>query len=211
MTYDAREPVYPDHALGFTCLLNQWGEQIGQRIRQVARGLLSREDLEDTCQETVRASWIWFRSKRRSDEESLRVMLTIAYRKAIDAVRRSRHRPKTNTEDALATLEDYSHAGAGNTAWGQQIGDTECQELLGAIQEALAELPEPQRLVAQVYLEYFEEFGPRATYRRLTELVSGVTGQPEKVATIKNHWHAAQETIAECLRRRGYDLKGQPR
>jgi hypothetical protein len=77
-------------------------------------------------------------------------------------------------------------------------------ELRGVFAELFGQLPPRQALVARLFLLHADDFGPRDTYQRLTEIVEAVTGQPQSVTAVKSAWHAARAALAVELRRRGY-------
>jgi hypothetical protein len=68
----------------------------------------------------------------------------------------------------------------------------------------IATLPERQRIVAQCFIDNFEDFRLRDTYRPLAEAVGAITGVTENVAAVKSVWRQAREKIIAELQRRGY-------
>jgi DNA-directed RNA polymerase specialized sigma24 family protein len=205
LTYDTFGAVLDSPDSRLTWLAQQYGGRIAQGINRVTRGSLSPEDLWDVYQETLCESWKRVRDKNIPAEEYLPMMRAIAYCNGLDELRRRRKRPLTNLGEALYTIEDPRHC-SGRGSWWQRMGQAEREEFGAALLDAVAELPLRQRLVAEVFLKHYQEFGERATHGRLTELVSAVTEQPENVVTVKSLWHTAKRTIAAALRRRGYDV-----
>ena len=60
--------------------------------------------------------------------------------------------------------------------------------------------------MARCFVDHFEEFHERDTYKPLAEAVSAVTGKSESVAAVKSDWRYAREKIATALHRRGYSF-----
>jgi DNA-directed RNA polymerase specialized sigma24 family protein len=205
LTLDTFGEVHPSPAGRFTWVAQQYGRSIVQGIDRVTGGRLSDDDLRDAYQEAMCKSWGWLRDRDLPAKEYLPVMRAIAYCKGRDDLRRLRHRPLTNVGEALYTIADPRHC-RGRQSWWQRLGQAEREEFSAALVEIVAELPVRQRLMALVFLEHYEEFGQRATFRQLTRLVRDVTKRPEKVATIRSTWRTARRTIEAKLRDRGYDL-----
>jgi DNA-directed RNA polymerase specialized sigma24 family protein len=212
VTYDAFGSVFhsPDDRLSW--VHRALSSRLAQFIRGVTWGLISREDVQDAYQETVHAFWNILGSRDVPAEEYLPRLQAIARNKAIDALRRKRHRPGTNNEEILLTLEDPYCYPADRFYYGSpRLAPAEGRELSAVLAEVVAALPPRQRLVARVYLEHCAEFGARDVYEPLTALVQEITGQQENVETIKSLWHAARKAIQAALVRRGYDLDDDSR
>jgi DNA-directed RNA polymerase specialized sigma24 family protein len=172
-------------------------------IKQASRGLLSRDDLQDVYQESFHDFYVVLGRTALPSGEYLPTLQCIAYRRSIDALRARGYRHRTNV-DQLVSLIDES---AADSAWSllvERMSPAERREFTEAVLGLLEELPPRQQLVARIYIEHLEDFGPRHTYQRLTELVSAVTERLENVETIKSLWHAARATLAAALGRRGF-------
>jgi DNA-directed RNA polymerase specialized sigma24 family protein len=212
VTYDTFGAVFRTPQLRLAWLHEQWGPRLARLIWNVTWGLILPEDLQDAYQETMRAFWTRLCTEEVPAHEYWPQLQAIARHKGLDAMRRRRCRPSTNSEETLAMLEDpYRHDARGLDGWPRLV-PAECEEFRAVLAATVAALPPRQRLVAEVYLEHCAEFGPRDIYDHLTALVGRRTGQPEKVETIKSLWHAARKAIAAGLARRGYaPIDDQPR
>jgi DNA-directed RNA polymerase specialized sigma24 family protein len=196
-TYDSYGTVLRSPASRLDWLIARFGARIRQWIREVTRGLLSPEDLEDAYQETLRDAWIEICDKEPAPERYLPLIRTIARRKGIDALRRRGHSPHTNSEEALASLVDLR---------GQRLGPLEWLEVHWIVRDTVAGLPPRQRLVAQCYLDHYWEFGLRDTFERLAKLVRARSGKPVTITSVKKLWHRARAKLIAALRRGGYGL-----
>jgi hypothetical protein len=133
-------------------------------------------------------------------ERPLRLTFALARRKAIDLLRRHGHRARTNAEESLSLLVQAS-----SLSWhGKRLRRAEAVELRALLLAIVEGLPMRQRLVARVFIDHFDDWGPRDVYAPLTAAVAAVTGQPENEEAIKSCWRAARRRIADELRRRGY-------
>ena len=69
----------------------------------------------------------------------------------------------------------------------------------------IATLPERQRIVAQAYVDHYEDYKERDTYLPLSEAVGRVTGRRENVVAVKSAWIEAEKKIVRELTRRGFN------
>jgi hypothetical protein len=144
---------------------------------------------------------------RESDFEpcrSLRMVLTIARNKAIDLLRTRGHKINLD-EDAILDVVAADTKGSDILLqWRLHSCPIEARELREILSTFIATLPERQRIIAQCFIDNFEEFRQRDTYRPLADAVSAITGVTESVAGVKNDWRYAREKIIAELQRRGY-------
>jgi DNA-directed RNA polymerase specialized sigma24 family protein len=202
LTYATFWQVLPQPEGRLAWLHRHFGRKLARLIKQVTGGLLPRPDMQDAYQEAVQAFWQMLCRQDLSPKRYIPVLRRIAIHKAVDAMRRHGMAPATNAWNLLCLLVDDSQVDL------EMLTPDEVWEFRQTLVRVLAELPDRQRLVAEVYLNHCEEFDPRAIHERLTELVSAVTGQPERLETIKSLWHAARKKIGAALRRLGYTLEG---
>jgi hypothetical protein len=135
---------------------------------------------------------------------SLRMVLAIARRKAIDLLRQRGHRINLD-EDAILDVVAADTKGSDILVqWQRHTSPIEARELREILLTFIATLPERQRIVARCFIDNFEEFRARDTYRPLRDAVSAMTGTTESVAAVKNDWRYAREKIIAELQRRGY-------
>ncbi len=188
----------PDSRLAW--LHEHYGPYLARLIKHVTGSQLQPVDLQDAYQDAMQAFWKLLGQKELSSPEYLPVLRVIARRKGLDILRRRGIRPTTNAEAMLCSVVgqgEVGSAGMEQATW---------QELRAVLVRVVAGLPERQRVVAEVYLEHHDEFGPRDTYERLAVLVSAVTGKSEQAETVKSLWHAARRVIIVALPRLGYAL-----
>ena len=200
LTLDTFGSVLPRPDTRLAWLHEHFGRYLARLIKHVTRGQLQPEDLQDAYQEAMQAFWTLLGHKELPPTQYLAVLQVIARRKGLDALRRRGIAPATNVEAVLSSVVGERHVSL------LAMGQTEWHELRTALVGVVAELPERQRLVAEVYFAHYEEFGPRDTHQPLTALVSAVTGKAERVETVKSLWHAARKAIIAALQRLGYTL-----
>ena len=176
--------------------------QIACYIKRVTWGLLKPDDLNDAYQETLTALIAKIRKRGFDPTRPLRLVYEIARNKGIDAMRRQGHRVRTDTNRLFEGLADLS---AGNS--GGVTTALELQELRSCLEQVILTLPDQQRLVARVFVDNFEDFGPRDIYSKLTGAVNKTLGPQERLSeqAVKSAWREARTKLAAGLRHRGYD------
>jgi hypothetical protein len=135
---------------------------------------------------------------------SLRIVLVIARNKAIDLLRKRGHQIKLDDDAILEVVAADTKDSDILVQWRQHISPIDSRELREILLLLIATLPERQRIVAQCFIDNFEEFRERDTYRPLTNAVNAITGATERLADVKNNWRYAREKIVAELQRRGY-------
>jgi DNA-directed RNA polymerase specialized sigma24 family protein len=193
-------------ARALTLLHVRFSSHLGRYLRSVTWGLLSVEDLQDVYQETLHGFWIQVQRPEFQPERYLGLLHTIARRKGLDALRRRGHRPRTHGPDVLLKLEADLHSSQLGRAWREKMTSAERSEFRRVLQGIVETLPHRQRLAARVFLDNFEDFGPRDLYEPLAAALAVVTGQPETALGVRSLWRTARATIAAELARRGYAL-----
>ncbi len=189
---------------GIRFLDSECRERILRYIKRVGRGFLDYHDQLDAYQETLIA--MNARAQRAGFDpcRSLRMVLTIARNKAIDLLRERGHRINLE-EDAILEVVAADTKGSDTLSqWKLRISPAEARELKEILLAFVATLPGRQRIVAQCFIDNFEDFRERDTYRPLAEAVSAITGTTESVADVKTVWRYVREKIIAELQRRGY-------
>ncbi len=79
--------------------------------------------------------------------------------------------------------------------WRLHTSPIEARELREILLVFIATLPERQRIVAQCFIDNYEDFRERDTYRPLADAVSAITHVTESVAAVKSEWRDAREKI----------------
>lgn len=189
---------------GIRFLNSEYQERVLRYIKRCGCGFFTHEDLQDVYQETL----IGMHQKARQDGfqpcRSLRLVLTIARNKSFDLLRQ-RGLTVSVDEDAILDLvaidtkdsEVYSR-------WKLRVSPSEARELKEILLTFIATLPERQRIVAHCFINHYQAFRRRDTYKPLADAVGAITGVTESVAAVKNDWRYAREKIIAELKRRGY-------
>jgi DNA-directed RNA polymerase specialized sigma24 family protein len=194
----------PDFAIEL--LDSDYREGILRYIKCETHGLLRPDELMVAYQETMLALIQRIPKPAFDPERPLRLVCAIARNKGLDILREHGHKVK-NDEDAIlgAVAADLKNTDLG-FEWRRNIGPTEAKEFREVLLEIILTLPHRQRIVAQCFVDHFEDFSQRNTYRPLAEAVSAITGKPESVAAVKSDWRFAREKIAAALIKRGYSF-----
>ena len=192
-----------DPDLGIELLDSEFGELIFRRIKRVAWSS-SLDDRLDIYQETLLAM---LQRARRPDFDTrrpLRLAQAIACRKAVDHLRKRHHRLNADDDAVLSHIAaDLKDTNLG-FEW-KYLGPVEWSEFRKALLEVLATLPERQRVVAQAFVDHYEDFKERDTYLPLAEAVGRVTGRRESVVGVKSAWADAKRKIIAEMSRRGFN------
>jgi len=192
---------------GVQYLHSEYRQQVFQHILRAARGHLNQQELLVVYQDTIAGVIEKTRGPDFDPCRSLRMVFAIARNKAVDFVRaRKKHRINIDYDailDAVAADTKDSDLGF---RWRQAIGPVEAKELREILLKFVPTLPDRQRVVAQCFIDNFEDFRPRGIYKLLAEAVSAVTGITESVADVKNDWRYAKEKIIAHLQGLGYDI-----
>lgn len=192
----------PDYALRH--LYENYRLEITQHIKWVTWGMLRPEELKDAFQETMLALVQKVREPGFDPSRPLRMVKAIARNKALDILReRRRHRVNTNHDAILDALAENLQGS--DVAFGHGLLSPSGKvEFWDAVVAIVLTLPERQRVVARAFIDNFEDFGARDTYRPLADAVSAITGQMEDVVAVKSAWREAREKIRAGLVERGY-------
>jgi DNA-directed RNA polymerase specialized sigma24 family protein len=192
----------PDFGIRF--LDSEFRERVLRHIKRCGRGFFDSHDQLDVYQETLIA--MHARAKQPGFEpcRSLRMVLAIARNKAIDLLRQRGHRINLDQDAILEVVAADTKGSDIHLQWRLQVFPAEARELKEILLTFIATLPERQRIVAQCFIDNFEDFRQRDTYRPLAEAVSAITGVTESVAAVKNDWRYAWEKIIAELQSRGY-------
>jgi DNA-directed RNA polymerase specialized sigma24 family protein len=192
---------------GVQYLHSEYRELVLQHIRRAARGHLNQQEQMVVYQDTIVGMIEKAREPGFDSCRSLRMVLAIAHNKTVDFIRaRKKHRINTDYDAILdAVAADTKNTDLG-FRWRAGVGSGEAKELWEILLEFLPTLPERQRVVAQCFIDNFEDFRPRGIYKPLAEAVSAITGITESVADVKNDWRYAKEKIIAHLQELGYDI-----
>ncbi|GIW88280.1 MAG: hypothetical protein KatS3mg108_2604 [Isosphaeraceae bacterium] len=194
----------PDFAIEL--LDADYQEHILRYIKRETYGLLDPHELLVAYQETMLAMIVLARRPGFDPQRPLRMVQSIARNKGMDLLREHGHSVNTN-EDAIldAVAADLKNTDLG-FEWRLNIAPAEAKEFRVVLLEIIQTLPHRQRIVARCFVDHFEDFRERDTYRPLAEAVGAVTGKTESVAAVKSDWRFAREKIAAALTKRGYSF-----
>lgn len=191
---------------GVQYLVMECRDLILQHIKRAGLGYLSPDDMAVVYQDTIVGVIERTRDPGFDPCRSLRMVYGIARNKAVDFLRnRKKHRVNTDYDAILgAVAADTKDTDLG-FRWRLKVGSGEAKELREILREFIPTLPERQRIVAQCFVDNFEEFRPRGLYKPLADAVGAVTGITESVADVKNDWRYAREKMIAHLQSCGYD------
>jgi DNA-directed RNA polymerase specialized sigma24 family protein len=203
---DLDEAFETSPEFGIQFLDSEFRERVWRHIKRCGRGFFDThgDDLLDVYQETLIG--MYARAKKAGFDpcRSLRMVLAIARNKATDLLRHRGHRINLD-EDAILDVVAADTKGSDILLqWRLHSCPIEARELREILLTFIATLPKRQRVVAQCFIDNFEDFRKRDTYRPLADAVSAITGVTESVADVKNDWRYAREKIIAELQRRGY-------
>ena len=116
------------------------------------------------------------------------MVLSIAKNKATDMLRERGHRINVDEDAILDAVASDTKGSDIYLQWRKHVFPAQLIELREILYEFIATLPERQRIVAQCFVDNYEDFRERDTYRPLAEAVSAITGVMETVADVKNVW-----------------------
>lgn len=158
---------------GFAVLVNQYSEQLYWKVRRI---VLTHEDANDVLQNVFMKAWT--NLENFQGKSTIATWLyRIAVNESLDFLRRKKGTDNVSTDEAQ---------GVAARLMGDEYFDGD--EAQARLQEAVARLPEVQRLVFQ--MKYFEEM-------KYTE-ISRVLGTSE--GALKASYHLAVKKITEYLK-----------
>ena len=187
-----------DPGFGLALLHEDYRHQIGRYIKAKAWGL-SREDINDVYQETMLEMVKVIRSPDFDGNRALRIVYDIAKKRAYDALRRRKFRPKQDLDGAIEQIaKDLSGTKIG-LEW-KLLDKVVWAEFRQASIEAVCKFPRKQQIVARCYVDHYEDFGEREIYAPLARMVGEITGEVENAVTIKKLWQEAKKQLVKELK-----------
>jgi RNA polymerase sigma factor (sigma-70 family) len=165
------------------------------RVRHFLPGL-KPEDLTDCWQETLTAVFEAASEGRFDADRALGpYLVSIAYRKGIDLLRRL-----TTRDQALTAVGESLRATKSGRQW-QGLSGPERNEAMGLIRDAVSALPRKQRVVLQAFLDHYPETKDMEVLRKE---VSRMTGVEETLAAVKRALQEGRNKVRQLLERKGY-------
>jgi RNA polymerase sigma factor (sigma-70 family) len=201
---DLDEAFEDSPEFGIRYLDSEFRERVLRHIKRCGLGFFDFHDLQDVYQETVIGMLVRARKPGFEPCRSLRMVLAIARNKSIDLLRKRGHRINLDEDAILDVVAADTKDSDILFQWRRHTSPIEARELREILLLFIATLPERQRIVARCFIDNFEHFRQRDTYRPLADAVSAITGVTESVADVKNDWRYAREKIIAELQRRGY-------
>jgi RNA polymerase sigma factor (sigma-70 family) len=194
---DLEREFRDDPEFAFEMLDAYFREPLLRYIKSCARGL-SSEDLADVYQEALMEMVTVVRSGRFNPEKPLRLIQTIAKRRAIDLARKKKVR--TCTELDLAFIaEDLKDSDIG-LEW-RLLGPDGQRRFRRALGAAIDSLPPKQQAAALAFLDVYEEIRRERSYRVLKERIEEMTGEDVTTSQAKSNWHEAKKKLVEKIGR----------
>lgn len=196
---DLDEAFESSAEFGIRYLYSEFREYLYRFIKRCGRGFFTYQDYEDVFQLTVFA--VYQRATKPSfcPRHTLGMVITIARNKSIDLLRKRGHKIKLDADGILAAVAADTKGTEMLMRWRLHVSETEANELREILLTFIATLPERQRIVAQCFVDNFEDFHERKTYQPLAEAVSAITRRTETVAYVKSVWRYARKKIVEEL------------
>ncbi len=197
----------PEFALGL--LHEEFRHQIGRYIKSKLWGIpteMRAQEMTDVYQETMLDMVKVIQSPDFDGRKPLRIVYDIARKRAIDALRRWKFRPKQDVDDALQQIAKELSGAKIGLEW-KLLDKVVWAEFRRALIETMCTALTPKQLiVARCFVDNFEDFGERETYAPLARIVSDITGEVENVVTIKKLWQEAKKRLVKELTRRGFNF-----
>jgi hypothetical protein len=166
------------------------------------------EVLEDVQQDSMLKLCIRLRQPGFRAEQLAGLLYKIVHDGMVDVQRYRDHAPVVLGSDALDALGADAHALRLSEDVQQHLRLDEAgwQQFLRDLDAEVVRLPACQREVALLCIAHYEQLTERHKYAQLAELMQRYTGEVVSPATIKTNWQAANRTLKERMRRRGYCL-----
>ncbi len=190
---------------GIEYLNSVFQERVLRHIKRHGRGFLDTHDLMVAYQETIIGMLVCARRPGFEPCRSLRMVLSIAKNKATDMLRQRGHRINLDEDAILGAVAADTKGSDIYLQWRLHVFPAQLRELREVLYAFIATLPERQRVVAQCFVDNYEDFRERNTYRPLADAVGAITGVMENVADVKNVWRYVRVRIIEELQGRGYN------
>jgi DNA-directed RNA polymerase specialized sigma24 family protein len=170
------------------------------KIRQVALSLNS-EELAQVYQEVLLNVWDAAREKRYdANQPLLPFLFTLAQRRAVDLIRKTRIRRKGELELLDEIAETLKDTRVGE-AWQIVVKRDDGRKRLELMRRSIARMPRRQRQVAEVVIERFHE---EPTHQDICDEIYKKTGEHLTVVMVKGAWREARKKIKEVLIDAGY-------
>lgn len=185
-------------------LVDYWGEKIVACIGLESLDSLDTAETEDALQETLIAIWERVSDPSFEPQRPLRMVFTIAKRKAIDAYRKKMRLKKHVVVDSPMTdllIADMQGSDL-SLAW-KFADEYEKSRLLEVLPGIVGRLPPRQKSAVLAFKECYADIRAKNKYRLIADAMSQITGQPETIAAAKSALRAGLEKVRNELVRLG--------
>jgi len=170
------------------------------RIRRTAPGLSSAA-VAEAYQEALLSIWqAAQQGKFGGQEPLLPLLLTIAHRRAVDALRRHTRSRQDYDELFDSVAERMADTRVGE-AWREVARKEDGRRMMHLIRDQVASMPSRQRQVASVLIDHFPDV---PTTAQICEAVRQAFGEELTPTAAKRAWQEARKKIRQCLSREGY-------
>lgn len=188
---------------GLEFLESEYREYLFRFIKANAMGL-SPQDVADVYQDTM-LDLIEVVQKPDFDPSApMRIVRTIAERRAIDAARKKGYRRAASLDDALNHVAEDLKDSRLEFQWHLHQGDR--ARFRQVLDQSIGKLPEKQRIAATAFLDVYEDVREKNSYFPLAERIRAITGEDVTTAQAKDRWKEARTTIAARLTRAGLKI-----
>lgn len=179
-------------------------EYLFQYIKRKARGL-KPEEIADVYQDTMVDLIEIVQGPNFDSSEPMRIVRTVAGRRAFDALRRKGYRAAISLDDALHHIASDLKNSDLDFQW--KLHSSDWAKFRKVMDQAIDSLPEKQKIAALAFLDVYEDVrGPKQLYLPLAERIREISGDDVTTAQAKDRWREARQTIAEKLRRAGLKI-----
>lgn len=170
------------------------------KLRRTAPGL-SPEEIMETFQDTLVAVWQMARSRCFDARKPLLpLLLTIAQRRAIDALRK-REVNRVSYDEMFDAVDERLSGSRVGEAWRAVAANEDGRRIMMMIRDTVARLPKRQHLVASAVVGFF----PRVpSYEAIRDFIKQRNGVALTTTAVKRAWQEARKKIREVLVREGY-------
>ena len=145
---------------GIRYLNSEFREYVFRYIKRCGRGFFNYQDYEDVFQLTLFAIYRRATKPDFCPRHTLAIVLTIARNKSFDLLRRRRYRINIDEDAILEAVAADTKGTEMLMRWQLHVTCTEARELREILIKFIATLPKRQRIVAQCFIDNFEDRPP---------------------------------------------------
>lgn len=200
---DLEEAFRAGPQFGLEFLDAECKEYLFRFIKCKARSL-GPDDIAEVYQETMRSLVEEVQKPSFDPAQPMRLVHTIAERRAYDALRKKGYRARISLDDALPHIARDLKDSRLEFEW--RLHPDDWSKFRTVLDRTIDGLPEKQRIAAHAFLDVYEDVREQNSYLSLAERIREVTGEDVTTAQAKDRWREARTTIAEKLTRAGLKI-----